>query len=98
MDTPRKCDRIGSCVKRGVSFLVVNKSRMEMTRSIKARKRKGGAPQAVTVQCKSLIADVMDDNLHSPGTARLGLPRCVVNKRLDPFTPNAKTTRAWKTE
>lgn len=59
-----------AAVRRGMSFLVVNKSRMEMRHSMKARERKGGATQAVTEQCKSLNGDMMRENLHSPGTAQ----------------------------
>lgn len=33
-----------AAVRRGMSFSVVNKSRMEIRCSMKARKRKGGAP------------------------------------------------------
>lgn len=53
----RECAHPGNvtelaAARRGMSFLVVNKSRMEMRHSITARKRKGGVPRAVTVQCK----------------------------------------------
>ncbi len=56
-------------VRGGMSFLVVNKSTLEM-RCMKARKRKGGAQQAVTAQCKPLNGDMMHKNLHSLGTVQ----------------------------
>lgn len=64
--TPRKHDRTGSCEK---SFIMVNRSKMEMRCIMKARERKGGAPQAVT-KMQIINSNMMHENFHNPGTAQ----------------------------
>lgn len=82
-----------AAVRTGMSFLVVNESRMEMSCSIKARERTGEAPKAVTVQCKSLNGDMMHEKSaqcwHSSDC------RHVVNKFLRPV--HGPMTGTWKT-